>query len=145
MEHELLRVRKLTHARILAERLQAIEQARQWFRLSMLTPEPCEALAASLVALQQAIQGAIADLDTPEILAEHRPYAVLIKLRPLHRMLIETLVVLAGVRGLCQAGRLQEDRTGMYWQCKQSLGEIRRNGEEMLRLLACNKSLAATA
>lgn len=145
LEQELVRVRQQEHARILAECFQAVEQARRGFRLNMLTPEPCDRLAQSLGALREAIQAAITDLDTPEVLAVCRPYTVLMKLRPLHRLLVETQVLVAGCRSLCLAGRLIEDRTGMYWQCQQAILDIRRRREELFRLLTPEASLAVTA
>lgn len=138
LEQELLRVRQQEHAYLLAEQYQAVEQARQGFRLTpltTLTPESCDALSEALHFLKQAVQATIAALDTPEMLAAHRPYAVLLKLWSLYRMLSEGQVLLAGVRGLCLAGRLMQDRTGCYWQTKQYVAEIGRSCGEVLRLL----------
>ncbi len=133
LEQELLRLRIDQHALVLAASLHAVERARTEVRLSTLQPAQCDHMADALSALHVAVQRAIDDLDA--LGAAYRPFALLLKLRSLHRVLTEASVSLSGMRHLCEMGRLEHERSGCYWRWKQEYADMRRVCGEIVCLL----------
>ncbi len=138
LDHELYRVRRQE---------QYLRFTRLWQRLSYavavlsqfadaVTPEQCDELLTIFQQTQQAVQGVLSAFEEPDLAYGARPYSMLLRLWPFHRLTVEAQVAVRGVRGLCERGRLLSDWTGSYWQLRDVLRSIVRNYREVLGALA---------
>lgn len=95
------------------------------------TPEHCRKLERLLRQMMLQIRACIARLGKPEYLQDQR---MLSRLRPLHRTLVESLVVVRSVCGLCAEGRHVSEPTGAYWQLVEYVRSLQRDCQIIARL-----------
>lgn len=121
---------------------QAIQAVR--YEIYAITDEHCDTIAAALRELLLAVRTCISVLSGPALSVEMRPYALVMRLAALHRVLTETQVTVRNVRGQCRYGRLASDPTGSYWHLRTSLHDVMRDYQSILCLLkqASSVSLA---
>lgn len=114
----------------------ALQEAREamTLRAAAYTSNHCDALAAILTALQRCIQAMITYLDQPPY--DARNQRLLFRLMPFHRNVLETLVVLRGVRAFCSYGNgsYLYEPTGAFWQLRDCVFLLQRECQFVARL-----------
>lgn len=98
----------------------ACHDLEQW---AAYTPEHCIKLKQLLHQMLGQVQRHIALLDQPRYRYDQR---ILSRLRPLHRAIIEALVVVRDVSGVCVRKRHLVEPTGVFWQLVECVHSLRR-------------------
>ncbi len=87
------------------------------------TPQHCLKLERLFLHMRTKVQEYIALLDRPEYLTDQN---ILSRLRPLYRNIVEAVVVVRGVHGLCSRGCHMESPMGIFWQLVECVRTIAR-------------------
>jgi hypothetical protein len=100
-----------------------------------ITDGHCDVIVTAFQELLLAVKSCMAVFNSPDISAELRPYALVMKLSALHRILIDAQVMVGNVRGQCRYGRLATDPTGSYWHLRTCLRDVVRDYQSLLSIL----------
>ncbi len=103
--------------------------------------QACDHARSTGLAFQEVVGRGITVLEAPDLAGGARPSAILARLRILHRMSAETLVLVEGVRGQSATWQLGRDPTdarghlcaalqGLVQQCRDVVSLLERAGGE---------------